>query len=487
MVEIDGSMEMCFSWLHQYSFKAFKLFAIFMICLLCFNFFNCSQFLMKPWIKPSFNNTFYRSNAISATTTVSDLIFNSDSHAWSKVNGDETYIFSSYLDSRSSPPRVRILVSRSCDSWKPLYCHLIVNQSTSVWSNTSVVLINSGCSTHYDAHFVICESIEPLQPVRVQLYLDKNVTEMENSRAVTIQQIATDHNSLALSHYLAICVSRTFDWHDWLHIVVFIEFYLSLGVTKFVFYHRSWSKDVDLLLKSYEQDGIVEIFSFPPPSEHFSEDRFTSGSDLQQQNLNLNDCSWRLMGRAKYVLVLDLDDFVTPTDLGETLIEVIRRYQIRFPTAGAFKFRNVQVHSEWPAPVQIHQFYHTNLASFTLKVLFEHLLYEKRACPPSYMGKSVHQPLITLRVSPHDVHQMFQSFDTQIVHKGDAVKFHWNKRSKNSKVILGYRNTVQKHCMSNNESFYEKRASFFDGRLPPNFEKVLVKRVNQLRKGMEPE
>lgn len=84
-----------------------------------------------------------------------------------------------------------------------------------------------------------------------------------------------------------------------------------------VIYNTSCGPDLDRLLRSYSQEGFVEMVPWPidqhlNPSKGwlFSE----HGGDVQYfgQLATLNECIYRSMGRSRYVLLNDIDEIVMP-------------------------------------------------------------------------------------------------------------------------------------------------------------------------------
>lgn len=90
-----------------------------------------------------------------------------------------------------------------------------------------------------------------------------------------------------------------------------------LGVDRVVIYNTSCSSDVDRLLRSYIQEGFLEVVPWPidqhltpSPGWLFS----SSGGDLHYfgQLTTLNECVYRSMERSRYVLLNDIDEIIMP-------------------------------------------------------------------------------------------------------------------------------------------------------------------------------
>lgn len=390
----------------------------------------------------------------------SDLLVNDDLQAWIHVKSRKILVHSAYLDTRVQPAKVRVLVTLGCGDSAPLYCRIIVSGNKIRWTNSTITLINSGCSTIYEGHYVTCDSIEPFIPAGVQLFSNSDPSEglLKTSVISEVIQRSARQNQTEM---LGVCVGRTFDWHDWVQVLFFIEFYLGQGAAKVVFYHRSWSPDVHLLLKTYEADGLVDVLSWPPVPKifHNTEDP-GRGTDLNQQNLNLNDCSWWLMGRMEYVLVVDVDELVMPRKVNESLVDLLRRWSQKYPATGAFKFLNLQSHSPWPELKPISQVFNSFDQFFD--VFFQESFYSKLVCTTDYLAKSAHKPLSTFRVSQHDVHEMLRPATVDVIPSEEAVKLHLRKFHPNGKPELLYRES-NRPCVSTDQNQYEKKPNVLGG------------------------
>src|SRR5262249_31933886 len=132
-------------------------------------------------------------------------------------------------------------------------------------------------------------------------------------------------SQMSYRYDLSICVGRQHNFRDWLQLIVFVEFYLAQGVQKLIFYHHSYTRDVERVLRAYQRDGVVEIFPFPPMQKLVHETEDVTGYD-HNTLLNTNVCPYFLMGRSQYVAMIDADEFLWPVARNETLLQIIQRY-----------------------------------------------------------------------------------------------------------------------------------------------------------------
>lgn len=90
-----------------------------------------------------------------------------------------------------------------------------------------------------------------------------------------------------------------------------------LGVDRVAVYNTSCGPELDRLLRSYSQEGFVEIIPWPI-DKHLNPSygwQFSlSGGDVHYfgQQTTLNECMYRFMDRSRYVLLNDIDEIIMP-------------------------------------------------------------------------------------------------------------------------------------------------------------------------------
>ena len=140
------------------------------------------------------------------------------------------------------------------------------------------------------------------------------------------------------------CVAPLFKWNNSDHLLEWMEFNLILGVNHFTFYLHSASSAVRQILELYRQRGVVTIVPwqlppiFPVTFESLwppSKTRLHYGGQIGAYN----DCLYRNMHRAKWLMVTDLDELIVPKQGNITsLHDVLGQLRSKNPRITSFLF-----------------------------------------------------------------------------------------------------------------------------------------------------
>jgi len=106
------------------------------------------------------------------------------------------------------------------------------------------------------------------------------------------------------------------------YLIEWIEFHILLGVNHFVLYDNGTSLNTFNLLKKYIDQGLVTYFSFPH-IDGLRDGRYVSTLTLQQ--LAYADCIIRFSKHFKYLLQLDIDEFLFPKNYN-SITEVLNLF-----------------------------------------------------------------------------------------------------------------------------------------------------------------
>lgn len=104
-----------------------------------------------------------------------------------------------------------------------------------------------------------------------------------------------------------ICTKPVHDDYYKVHdIVNFIEVNRLFGAEKFIFYADAKTANLSNIrcLESYSKLGIVELYPFTPP--------VLDSLRRHGQMITITDCMYRAMYRTKFVVNVDLDEFIVP-------------------------------------------------------------------------------------------------------------------------------------------------------------------------------
>ncbi|ESO00532.1 hypothetical protein HELRODRAFT_175489 [Helobdella robusta] len=111
----------------------------------------------------------------------------------------------------------------------------------------------------------------------------------------------------------SICVANGHDRYDPYQLLEWFEYYKMMGVKEFNLYNTSYS-GVESLFKFYEKEGSLIMSQIPHPFGIQYRDTKKQNKIRNLRSVSLNDCMMRNMYRAKYLVVIDHDEFIVPRD-----------------------------------------------------------------------------------------------------------------------------------------------------------------------------
>ena len=103
-----------------------------------------------------------------------------------------------------------------------------------------------------------------------------------------------------------------------------IEFHRIVGVSHFFLYDNGDSESSRKILAPYIEKGIVTYITFPEFQEDILRKKYggINFSRLSMQNLAMGDCVKNYSGRFKWLVKIDIDEFLYPLPPYETLTDV---------------------------------------------------------------------------------------------------------------------------------------------------------------------
>ncbi|XP_041357846.1 uncharacterized protein LOC121374800 [Gigantopelta aegis] len=118
-----------------------------------------------------------------------------------------------------------------------------------------------------------------------------------------------------------------------------IETNRLLGAQRFVIYYSSASPDVNTILDTYVNDGLLEIVNWALPVRN---------AHYYGQDVVNNDCLYRNMFVSRYIMFADLDEVIMPKKHAD-LRSYIKSVERKFPNVGSLLFQNAFfcTNSEW--------------------------------------------------------------------------------------------------------------------------------------------
>jgi hypothetical protein len=112
-----------------------------------------------------------------------------------------------------------------------------------------------------------------------------------------------------------VCVKQlTYPSRDFIvRFIEWIEILRILGNTKVHFYNRLLHQEIIDVVKYYEKKDLVEMFDFLEPSG-MSNQFSRSPETMALEHAILNDCFYRVKNLYKYVLIIDTDEVIVPSN-----------------------------------------------------------------------------------------------------------------------------------------------------------------------------
>ncbi|XP_049869353.1 uncharacterized protein LOC126369103 [Pectinophora gossypiella] len=127
--------------------------------------------------------------------------------------------------------------------------------------------------------------------------------------------------------------------------VEWIEMNRMLGVSHFYMYNDSMSEELGCILSHYQQQGLITLLPWDIPIS--IGDRKVVR--IRGQFLAFNDCIYRAMTRARWLMIIDTDELVIPRQerqLTTLLDSLVKNYSRADGNAG-FIFKNFFFFLEW--------------------------------------------------------------------------------------------------------------------------------------------
>ncbi|XP_057687905.1 uncharacterized protein LOC130913358 [Corythoichthys intestinalis] len=261
-----------------------------------------------------------------------------------RLDGTKHLLVSAYMDRRFPGSDVRIIAIFKRDSEEKLLCVFCCQGSLSKKTPAKVRPHSDNFGFPYVTTDVLCQIPAGCEGSHVALVpfqrSGRNLMwlPVRNQKEAGLEEGRLPFN-------LTVCISVLFGkLNNVLQAAQTLEMYRLLGVDKVVIYNTSSGPELERLLRTYSQEGFLEIIPWPidrhlTPSSGwlFSE----SGGDLHYfgQLTTLNECIYRSMERSRYVLLNDLDEIIMPyrhDDLPSLMSELRQQH----PYTSEFRIEN---------------------------------------------------------------------------------------------------------------------------------------------------
>ncbi|CAH1778963.1 unnamed protein product [Owenia fusiformis] len=309
--------------------------------------------------------------------------------------------FGAYYDVRRNLIRITAIQDAHTAN-RPKFCQLWKESSNDVTVTKMRIERNQGGhGNRYNGAFLTC----PLQEDG-GVYSAVSITFEECERAQNIFSIqypqiddisdepANDFN-VCLEAPLNLNYSRYYELIEW------IEMNRILGASHFTIYNHTSSNLVKTVLESYIKDGIVTLVQWPIPLRvHIwpQPKSYVEEIHYYGQTAMINDCLYRMRHSAKYLVFVDLDEFIIPKKT-QTWIEFIKENDPK-RRMGGYVFRNVFFRKEWDSGSAISN--DQTVQKLKLVTLMK-TKKETKIWPPYQRSKLIIDPLKIKEMGAHQI------------------------------------------------------------------------------------
>ncbi|XP_052759566.1 uncharacterized protein LOC113513387 [Galleria mellonella] len=267
---------------------------------------------------------------------------------WQPVAGTRFrfYVYSAFVE-RRTVAAVRIIAATKTRGADAVICRMWLPDNRTLTLKARVKAIRENWNMKYSATYVLCllrdSGVKPQETVGASIsVISSNWPGRAPTNLLTV--LDTEPKS-GIEENLHICVKPfhySYSREDWL--LEWFELNKLLGASHFYMYNESLSAPVGCLIDHYKKQGLVTLLPWKLPIISKVEIR-TEG-----QFAAFNDCLYRSMSTAGWLLVIDVDELVVPRrerTLPALLTALRASYNPPSKSPAAFLFRNAFFYLRW--------------------------------------------------------------------------------------------------------------------------------------------
>ncbi|XP_057716468.1 uncharacterized protein LOC130931573 [Corythoichthys intestinalis] len=260
-----------------------------------------------------------------------------------RLTGTEHLLVSAYVDGRYPGKDVRVIAICKRYPLPQLHCVFCCQDSLTQVSPAKVAPHPHLWGYKYVSTYVTCQIPAGCRDSHVTLVPSERRAHTENLTWLPVRNRKEGAKvERKLEFNLTVCISVMYQpFNDVLRTAQVLEMYRLLGVDKVMIYHTSSGPEMTRLLRSYGQDGLVEIIPWPIDKFLYVAPGWlpsTSHADVHYfgQLVTLNDCIYRSMYRSRYVLLNDVDEIIMPYRHND-LVSMMNELQQQHPDVSEFQ------------------------------------------------------------------------------------------------------------------------------------------------------
>ena len=228
-----------------------------------------------------------------------------------------------------------------------------------------------------------------------------------------------------------------------LDVASWVEINRAIGVEHITMYDQDIGPNIMRLLKNYENEGFIKLIDWKIYNPDF---RISYNGQLA----TANDCFYRYLRRAKYIIFIDLDELIIPHSTA-TLGDMMRLTRLsKLKNITMYRFYNSFWHESPISPVN-----DTNLSTEELPIHFRRLKRTKNP-PETKRYKNIIRTETAVRIGIHNVYSMKKGHkfypvpeDIGLMHHYRTPDYARNEEQLTDKIMSRYFSTVMKRLANN--------------------------------------
>ncbi|KAL3860130.1 hypothetical protein ACJMK2_010295 [Sinanodonta woodiana] len=334
-----------------------------------------------------------------------------DEQTWLPIdNSARMYVFSAFHDDINRKPYIR-LIGLSEGEKNIIFCQIWFMDKTNMSHSDkyrleivrgSITTIANQGSKRYQEVYYLCPLANDEIPTAVSVVAAKCqkpyniIYVMPRS-----QQVKTKRNFTICLSPLNFNYSRVYELVEWL------ELNGILGADFFAIYNYSSASNVRKVLNMYSDRRLVDVIQWPLPMavDTWPESNIKSEITYFGQTAALNDCLYRSRPNTKFLINIDLDEFIIPRSNGSYSWWDMMKM---LPKANGYLFLNTFFRKDWPdyrssgKELLVDPGYISDVESYNL-ITLKKLQREDLILPKGQRSKYMVNPEEAISIRIHDI------------------------------------------------------------------------------------
>ncbi|XP_059160919.1 beta-1,4-galactosyltransferase galt-1-like [Physella acuta] len=269
-------------------------------------------------------------DALPSKITISSTQL-SDNETFQPINDDNSWVYSAYYDVMSPKLTMIRVIGIATRTNHTVFCLLNKDGYTRTNIGNRVFLLEDHAK-NYTATMFECVVEKNFKPTSI---------------SITYKPDDTPTNLLEIQYpkqrerNFTVCYPALFGYNNISRIIQAIEINRVLGAQHFFIYNYSISREMDAVLRHYQDEGVLTVLQWPLPLDDVMHVWYYG------QMSAINDCVYRNKFVSQYVVIQDPDEFIIPNHhmTWSDLIEAAEReyqskHKVKARPLGSFTFES---------------------------------------------------------------------------------------------------------------------------------------------------